>query len=175
MTEPNGTWPEEEKQALERTAACRTVVFNREVRIPESLLINLSYEYLRRSLWVPLEEHQGRVSVVVDDPGNILKMDMIRQLLRAKSVEYCLAEKEDILKFIDYFYGVSPPPETTGREGNGGAAEINADIINLVNDLIEEAYSRRASDIHIEPDVKERQVNVRLRIDGECIPYKTFP
>ncbi len=175
MTEPNGTWPEEEKQALERTAGCRTVVFSREVRIPESLLVNLSYEYLRRSLWVPLEEHQGQVSVVVDDPGNILKMDMIRQLLRAKSVEYCLAGKEDILKFIDYFYGVSPPPETTGGERNGGAAEINADIINLVNDLIEEAYSRRASDIHIEPDVKERQVNVRLRIDGECIPYKTFP
>ena len=155
----------------------RTIVFSREFRIPEKLLINLSYEYLRRERWVPLEEHQGRVSVIVGDPDNILKKDMIKNFLRAKSLEFCLAEEEDILKFIDYFYGVLPPPDATGKEGAGieDQAEANANIIRLVDDLIEEAYVRRASDIHIEPDVKDRQVNVRLRIDGECIPYKIFP
>ena len=157
-------------------------MFTREIRIPENLLLNLSYAYLRRELWVPLEEHQGRVSVIVDDPDNILKRDMIENFLRKKKIEYCLAEKEDILKYIDYFYGVELPPDASEKEGNGtgepgggGMSEVNADIIKLVNDLIEEAYVRRASDIHIEPDVKDRQVNVRLRIDGECIPYKTFP
>ncbi len=161
-------------QAPEGAAGFRTAVFNREMRVPEDLLINLSYDYLRRELWVPLSGQGGKVLVAVDDPGNILKKDMIKNLLRAKSVEYCLADKEEILKFIDYFYGVEPLPDSIGTEG-ASTAEMNADIINLVNDLIEEAYSRRASDIHIEPDVKDRQVNVRLRIDGECIPYKTFP
>jgi len=47
-------------------------------------------------------------------------------------------------------------------------AEIKAgaltSIINLVNDLIELAYTLRASDIHINPQAKS--VRVRLRIDG---------
>jgi type II secretory ATPase GspE/PulE/Tfp pilus assembly ATPase PilB-like protein len=41
--------------------------------------------------------------------------------------------------------------------------------------MIEQAFVRRASDIHIEPDIKDRVVNVRFRIDGECIAYKTLP
>ncbi len=180
MTESSNTsHVESKKKDPKRPSVYRSVVFSREVRIPEKLLSNLSYEYLRRELWVPLEEHHGRVSVIVDNPDNILKRDMIETLLRQKKLEYCLAEKEDILKFIDYFYGVESPPDAVDKKGNGtgeqGVAEVNADIIKLVDDLIEEAYVRRASDIHIEPDVKDRQVNIRLRIDGECIPYKTFP
>jgi len=166
-----------QKENAREITGFRSIAFSREIRIPENLLVNLSYEYLRRERWVPLEERQGRVSVIVDDLDNILKKDMIKNLLRAKSLEFCLAEEEDILKFIDYFYGILPPPDAAGKEGNGieDQAEANANIIRLVDDLIEEAYVRRASDIHIEPDVKDRQVNVRLRIDGECIPYKIFP
>jgi type II secretory ATPase GspE/PulE/Tfp pilus assembly ATPase PilB-like protein len=173
---------ESKKKGPKRSSVYRSVVFSREIRIPEKLLINLSYEYLRREFWVPLEENQGRVSVIIDDPDNILKRDMIENLLRKKKLEFCLAEKKDILKFIDYFYGVEPPPDGVDKKSNGrgeqkaaGVTEVSADIIKLVDDLIEEAYVRRASDIHIEPDVKDRLVNIRLRIDGECIPYKTFP
>ena len=186
MTDPSNTSPgspgERHSKSPKRSPGCRTVVFSREIRIPEQLLTNLSYEYLRRELWVPLEERQGLVSVIVDNLDNILKRDMIESLLRRKKLEYCLAEKEDILKFIDYFYGVEPVLEAaekkangTGEQGTSVPAEVNADIIKLVDDLIEEAYVRRASDIHIEPDVKDRQVIIRLRIDGECIPYLIFP
>jgi type II secretory ATPase GspE/PulE/Tfp pilus assembly ATPase PilB-like protein len=177
MTEAKGDASKEKGAAQPaESSGLRKVVFTREIRIPDSLLINLSYTYLKREHWVPLEEHQGQVSVVVDEPPDIFKKDMIKNLLRAKSVEYCLADREDLLRFIDYFYGVEPPPELSDKEGDGTqAAEISTDIIRIVDDLIEEAYSRRASDIHIEPDVKDRKVNVRLRIDGECIPYKTFP
>jgi len=183
MTKPEDrSLDENRKKGRKGLAAYRSVVFSREVLIPEKLLVNLSYAYLRREFWVPLEEHQGRVSVLIDDPDDILKKDMIENLLRRKKLEFCLAEKKDILQFIDYFYGVLPPPGASEKEGNGmpepgaaGVAEVSADIIKLVNDLIEEAYVRRASDIHIEPDVKDRRVNIRLRIDGECIPYTTFP
>ncbi len=183
MTEPNETSHDESNNMdLKGPSTYRSVVFSREVRIPGNLLINLSYEYLRRELWVPLEKHQGRISVIVDNPDNILKRDMIENILQQKELEYCRAEKEDIIKFIDYFYGVSPLPDADDKKGKGkrgrgttGMAEVNADIIKLVDGLIEEAYIRRASDIHIEPDVKDRRVNIRLRIDGECIPYKTFP
>jgi type II secretory ATPase GspE/PulE/Tfp pilus assembly ATPase PilB-like protein len=41
--------------------------------------------------------------------------------------------------------------------------------------MINEAFDRRASDIHIEPDTIDQHVAVRFRIDGECIPYKIYP
>ena len=167
----------EPSSVSEEGSGLRTVVFTRETRVPGNLLLNLSYDYLRRECWVPLAERHGRASVLVADLPDMLKQDMIKNLLRVKDVEYCLAEKEDIYKYIDYFYGVEASPEGSEKEENenSGGVEFNADIINLVNDLIEEAYVRRASDIHIEPDIKDRQVMVRLRIDGECIPYKIFP
>lgn len=146
--------------------------------IPEHLLINLNHDYLCHALWVPLREEQKKVFVLIDDSNNILKKDMIKSLLRVKSIEYCHGEKEDIIKLIDYFYGISlshEMREQTSSEKTEQTTEANANIIKLVNDLIDDAYEKRASDIHIEPDVKDQQVLVRLRIDGECIPYKTFP
>lgn len=118
MTEPT-SHDESKRKGPKRTPAYRSVVFSREIRIPEHLLTNLSYEFLRRELWVPLEEHHGRVSVVIDNPNNILKKDMIENLLRQKKLEYCRADKEDILKFIDFFYGVEPLPDGVDKKGNG--------------------------------------------------------
>jgi len=48
-------------------------------------------------------------------------------------------------------------------------------IIQLVNKIINDAFARRASDIHIEPDVIDKNVLVRYRIDGDCALYQTLP
>ena len=167
----------------------RTITFDGSYAVPKNLLNTLKYQYLRRELWVPLENREGKITVIVDDPGNILKRDMIENLLKTKSIDYCLASKADILRFIDHFYGIDDTGESpssnriTDTTGDGDGSkeeqlavdESDSNIVNLVNDLIQEAYVRRASDIHIEPDIKDRVVNVRFRIDGECIPYKTLP
>ncbi|MRR15018.1 MAG: type II/IV secretion system protein [Deltaproteobacteria bacterium] len=47
--------------------------------------------------------------------------------------------------------------------------------IVIVNKTINGAVSRRASDIHIEPDVIDKNVLVRFRVDGDCAPYQTLP
>ena len=47
--------------------------------------------------------------------------------------------------------------------------------MQLVNKLINEAYARRASDIHIEPNTDTKNVDVRYRVDGECFLYQTLP
>jgi type IV pilus assembly protein PilB len=46
-------------------------------------------------------------------------------------------------------------------------------IIKLVDDLVEYAYSTRASDIHIDP--LEKTVSIRLRIDGVLHTMFSFP
>ncbi len=162
-----------------------SIAFNRGYPVPEDLLQNLRYEYLRRELWVPLELREGKIIVIVDNPNNIIKRDMIENILKTKSVKYALATNQDILKFIEYFYDVGEPEDEyisssgvkseTKKEGLNGFSEADVSIVKLVNDAINEAYDKRASDIHIEPDTKDKLVNIRLRIDGECIHYKTFP
>jgi type II secretory ATPase GspE/PulE/Tfp pilus assembly ATPase PilB-like protein len=47
--------------------------------------------------------------------------------------------------------------------------------VQLVNKMINTAIKKRASDVHVEPNVTTKCVDVRFRIDGECIPYQSFP
>ena len=186
---PAGSGPKSVAKTPSSSASYRTVTFDKSCAIPTNLLNTLKYQYLRRELWIPLENREGRITVVLDDPANILKRDMIENLLKTKEVDYCAATKADILKFIDHFYGIEDGGQflssnrmmDTAEEDEGFKEEqlagdaSDSNIINLVNDMIDEAFVRRASDIHIEPDIKDRVVNVRFRIDGECIHYKTLP
>jgi type II secretory ATPase GspE/PulE/Tfp pilus assembly ATPase PilB-like protein len=163
---------------------CNSVTFSREYPVPEELLKNLRYEYLRRELWVPLELRGGKITVIVDNPDDIIKRDMIENILKTKSVEYISATKEDIGKFIEYFYDVGEQEEDySSADVNGeikndlqqAISEADVSVVKIVNDAINEAYDKRASDIHIEPDTKDKLVNVRFRIDGECLNYRTLP
>lgn len=49
--------------------------------------------------------------------------------------------------------------------------ESDSVLVRLINTVIEEAISQRASDIHIEADEAPSKVCIRLRVDGELRPY----
>ncbi len=46
------------------------------------------------------------------------------------------------------------------------------DVVDLINQILEEALKRKTSDIHIEP--QEDTVNIRFRIDGQFYHYKNY-
>ncbi len=175
--------------SLEYFYQCKFVPFDQNTPIPGDLLKNLKKEYLTRELWVPFERSEKTIRVIIDDPQNILKRDAIEGLLKSKTVKYDVALKEDILKYIDYFYRENSEEATftdlLGKlEGTDGALEDESEesigetdsaIIQLVNKIINDAFMRRASDIHIEPDIIDKNVLVRYRIDGDCMPYQTLP
>ena len=177
-------------QSLEFFYQCKFFSFDPKTTIPGDLIKNLKKEYLTREVWVPLEKIEKGVRVLVDDPQNILKRDAIESLLKSKNVRYDVALKDDILKYIEFFFR-SDSEESTftdllGRlesaegaqetdEGDEGIRESDSAIIQLVNKIINDAFARRASDIHIEPDVIDKNVLVRYRIDGECVLFQTLP
>ena len=176
-------------RSLEDFYRCKYVPFDSKLTIPEDLLKDLKRDYLRRELWVPLEKADGKIRVVVDDPNNILKRDMIQNLLKTKSVEYCVALKEDIVKIINHFYqtqegpsasiseilGKLDAPEEMEEEEEAVVSESDSAIMQLVNKIINDAYAQRASDIHIEPNYAKKNVEVRYRVDGHCSLYQTVP
>ena len=50
-------------------------------------------------------------------------------------------------------------------------SESDNTLVRLINSLIEEAIAKKASDIHIETQPAPRKVRIRLRLDGELMPY----
>ena len=49
----------------------------------------------------------------------------------------------------------------------------NKPVVDIVNEIIEDAINKGASDIHFDPD--EKGINVRIRIDGELHDYCHVP
>ncbi|OPY10661.1 MAG: Type II secretion system protein E [Syntrophus sp. PtaB.Bin001] len=175
-------------KSLEEFYRCRFIQFDDKFPIPGDLLKNLKREYLRRELWVPLSTIDGNIQVIVDDPNNILKRDMIESLLKTKAVKYDVALSEDIIKYINYFFqapadgssftdllGKLDEDEELSDEDGEVVSESDSVIMQLVNKIINDAYARRTSDIHVEPNVAKKNVEIRFRIDGDCTLYQTVP
>ena len=176
--------------SFEEFYRCRFVDYNEKAVIPGDLIRNLKRDYLSRELWVPLETIDGYIHVLVDDPNNILKRDAIENLMKSKKVKYDVALPDDILKFINLFFRTSDGEhsftELLGKlddddrsfedeEGSELVTESDSVIMQLVNKIINDAYARRASDIHVEPNVGRKNVEIRFRVDGDCSLYQTVP
>ena len=176
--------------SFEEFYRCRFIDYNDKIVIPGDLILTLKKDYLQRELWVPLEKIDGNIHVIVDDPNNVLKRDTIENLLKTKKVKYDVALSEDILKYISLFFH-SPEDEHSFTEllgqmddqdqgmaedeGSDAVMESDSVIMQLVNKIINDASARRASDIHIEPNIGKKNVEIRFRVDGDCAIYQALP
>ncbi len=68
----------------------------------------------------------------------------------------------------------SSSPDNDATEANV-VTESDNTLVRLINSIIEEAIAHRASDIHIETEPAPQNVRVRLRIDGDLVPYLELP
>jgi type II secretory ATPase GspE/PulE/Tfp pilus assembly ATPase PilB-like protein len=167
------------------------VPFGSNYPIPRDLLAKLKHVYLKNNLWVPLGRQDGKIKVLIDNPQRLDKIDSIKSLLPAEKYDFVVGLKEDILQFLDYFYGTQ---RTAGRdsiddilnrmdvedeeETEGGVQMLTEDdsvIVQLVNKVITDAYQKGCSDIHIEPYPGQEGAEIRLRLDGICQKYQTVP
>ena len=109
------------------------------------------------------------------------KIDSVKSLVAAEKYEFALGLKEDIIQFLDYFYGSSQTQEagsiddimakldSTGseEEGEGGVDMLTEDdsaIVQLVNKVVMDAYKKKSSDIHIEPYPGKEGAEIRGRL-----------
>jgi type II secretory ATPase GspE/PulE/Tfp pilus assembly ATPase PilB-like protein len=66
-------------------------------------------------------------------------------------------------------------PEASSDRSADVVTEADSALVRLVNSVIAEAIARRASDIHVETADAPRHVRIRLRIDGEMLPFVELP
>ncbi|OPZ88231.1 MAG: Type II secretion system protein E [bacterium ADurb.Bin429] len=176
-------------KALEIFYGCPFIHYDDALLAPRELLKKLNPEYLRRECWVPLDGDDGTIRVAIDDPDNVLKHDAITVLYRGAKIRYCVALPDDIHKYIARFFNKAEAASIDQiiesldasvesdimLEEEDAYAETDNEIVQLVNRVLNDAVARRASDIHIEPNVGKRNVDIRFRIDGDCLIYQTIP
>ncbi len=101
-----------------------------------------------------IEDHLKKTETV---SGGAVPLDQLLRDLKA----------EDVTSEID---GEDEDP----REKLAGVS-ADVGVIGVVNEVILDACRRGASDIHVEPNGKRRDVTIRFRIDGDCVAYQSVP
>jgi len=169
------------------------VEFNElEVGTAPQAIKGIKEHFFRSNTCVPIKEERGTLVVAVDNPHDLVKIDNIRRAIKAKDFKFVVALREDIDKFIDYFFGKYTIPgqdedvfdqleiveedfEAPEDEEEGLVDDADSIVVQMANKIIEDAYLRSASDIHIESLTGKRGALVRLRIDGDLMRYQNVP
>ena len=129
----------------------------------------------RRYRALPIGYEDSRLLVAMADPANLFALDDIRTIT-GMDVQPVVATAADIEAAIRKYSRMDESVQKMASEASADAEEDlreleraaaaieEGPIVKMVNLLISQAISDRASDIHIEP--MERDVRIRYRIDG---------
>jgi type II secretion system protein E len=126
---------------------------------------------------IPVSQENGTLVVATHDPFNIEIVDALR-LAAGKRVRIALSTANDIAKAAKTLYGVGADTvekmiadnriEVDVRDSlaKTDLSELNqeASVVKFVNQVIWEAYTEHATDIHLEP--MENRLRIRYRVDG---------
>ncbi|MEE2868976.1 MAG: GspE/PulE family protein [Pseudomonadota bacterium] len=141
----------------------------------------MSYAFAERHGIVAVEVHRDKVVVACDQPFLQDWKGHLQQVLRDRKLEVVLANPEQLRRYRIEFYNLSRSiagaTGNTGQEMSGitnfeqllevGKGHHDADdqhIVNIVDWILQYAFSQRASDIHLEP--RRETGKMRFRIDG---------
>ena len=160
-------------------------------RLSDEVIALVPRHVAKRYRAIPVAKNGSTVSIAVSDPSDLDMADSIQRMVRG-DVTWCVATDADIDNALKRYYGGDDEPGkviqdiTEGEvavkartakkkleDSKAGAADVDAPIIKLVNQIIVEAFKMRASDIHLEPLAKN--FRLRYRIDGVLMEMKGPP
>ena len=133
--------------------------------------------------FVPLYLDQRTLTIAASSPLDIKLQDEVRLHLGFE-IKVVLATEKDLIDALKKYYGLAADtidriltkePDRKTTLGDGQKSEVeeldqkgtDASVGKLVNQIILEAYRKRATDIHIEP--YRDKVRFRYRIDGALV------
>ena len=101
------------------------------------------------------------------------------------NVTYCVTTRHEFKQTMDQFFGTTArsdgsslrellsgmEEDETAEEAVNVSAEVESELVRLVNKVIMDAYRQGVSDIHIEPLPGNGRTSIRFRKDGSLVPY----
>jgi type II secretory ATPase GspE/PulE/Tfp pilus assembly ATPase PilB-like protein len=172
--------------------------YDPETAPPVELLRNLKKSFLLQDRWVPLGWDKDCIEVLIDDPINLNKIDIVRALLKSGKTKFYVGIKEDIEAYIKLFFDRKDSGETAAAGPDLNDFDVIPDIsfeeesdqteeyveefdeasgkvVKLVDQILVAAYRKNASDIHVEPSPIVKATTIRFRMDGVCQEYLQVP
>ena len=177
---PGFVWSQEDVSRYVARLAKLEYIDLGEVEIDPKLLALVGEENLRKFEILPLKKlGSGSLKAAIDNPLDVNRRDAFELATGLEVEVLVVSPAEQIRKAIEAAFAkrdLKGAAEALGAELaekaskvekielEDGAEKDSAPVIQLANRIIEDAYSRGASDIHVEPF--ESDVVVRYRVDG---------
>ncbi|EMY61298.1 type II secretion system ATPase GspE [Leptospira terpstrae] len=144
----------------------------------EEVFGKIPLKLVQRSKIVPVSVKGKKVIVATCDPTDLHPMDDMRSFLKGYEIQFVLATENEIMRIVhSQFDKTTAEAKEMMDEMDGSFGDLSdafesdaldlsneAPIIKMVNVILSQAVSERASDIHVEPF--EKSVVVRYRVDG---------
>jgi type II secretory ATPase GspE/PulE/Tfp pilus assembly ATPase PilB-like protein len=170
-----------------------------EVAINPEATLQVGKELIVKYGIMPLDINPKTITVAISDPTSIDALEALRVRVQRRVQDVLVTPsqlREAVARFVAREVAFATSSEATvtailqGISGDnvkgaeledddakeaGSPREDEGGIIKLVNQIIIDAYRRGASDIHIEPNGKERPTTVRFRVEGDCVLYQELP
>jgi type IV pilus assembly protein PilB len=159
------------------------------IDIPPHVVQLVPEAIAREHAVLPLAEENGVLKIAISDPDDLEVLDKLQFVVNRK-LKLALAPRDTIATAVNKLYTRGNAAEEMMKEvteevpfeevgggigdiGDEPVDETSAPIIRLVQHVITEAVTSRASDIHIEPF--EDRVRIRYRIDGVLAERDSIP
>lgn len=169
-----------QRQVLEKLAAVHQLSFVelKSLSIDKAVVDKIPVRFATYYKFMPIKMEGRVLTVATANPLDIKFQDEIRVHLGLEP-KMVLAREAEIAEALNKYYGLAADTlDRLSKDVKKSAAdespvawvedlETNADdasVSKLVNEILLEAYKKRATDIHIEP--YRNKVRVRYRIDG---------
>ena len=133
------------------------------LNVDADIIASVNGDLARRVGFLPIGDDGYSLQVAIADPFDMETLDSLPQFL-GKEVSFFVASEEGLKKAIEKYY----PEKKKFTKGDG-----EAPIIELIDDMFNEAHEMRASDIHIEP--MEDRIRMRYRVDGRLVEVANHP
>jgi type II secretory ATPase GspE/PulE/Tfp pilus assembly ATPase PilB-like protein len=154
----------------------------------------LPREFIEKHKILPVDTDLRCLTVAMSDPLALDAIDAVRMHARKQVLEVVVTPSQ-LEKYIPTYLdqldtkSVESAMETILKglvaddvqavvepdAADGAVKESDNSVIKLANQIVIDAYRKGASDIHVEPNGRDRTVRVRFRIDGDCIAYQEIP
>jgi type IV pilus assembly protein PilB len=138
----------------------------------------LPRDFIVRHRLMPLRvDDNGNLILAMTNPLDVIAIDEV-SMRTGKRVIPVICTESGFDEAVGTYFSMRGKLRDSREEGaeegeNGGASVVDANIVEMVDQLLADATAMDASDIHLEP--REDSLLVRCRIDGVLHELRDFP
>jgi type II secretion system protein E len=153
----------------------------RDQNLPPEVVSQLEPLFAKTQRLMPLKKEGETLVLATDNIFNFLALANLEVMLNQK-LRLVLSVKDELDFVLQKYYGAKEEAQTAeqtlkaaqaGSQLSAGQSSEEMPIVQLVQQIIQEAVEKRASDIHLEPF--EGKFRRRYRIDGVLYEFSAAP